>query len=205
MLKRGGSQAKNLDDLAKRFPDLSIPINQCGQPDFSKYKKFTAKGIDPAASNYGVLAWRQVEEEVKRTGDAKLKELLKNRGSIRWHHNANGDIEAIDAGIHEAFGHSGLHAIATSLKKSGHWDKIWAGVAAIGIAVVPGASYAGEDLSGWGLDIVVDATPLSWSKMMWQTLGAFYESCERDLFGDEHVDKMNEYRDEYWRKQKSRK
>jgi RHS repeat-associated protein len=203
MLKKGGSQAKNLDDLAKRFPGLSIPIDKCGQPDFSKFKKFTAKGIDPAASNYADLAWNQVKAELKRTGNPELKKLLDNRDGIRWHHNANGDIEAIDAGIHEAFGHSGLHAIATSLKKSGHWDKIWAGVVGLGVAVIPGASYAGDDLNGRALDTAVDITPLRWSKMLWESLGAFLESCERSVFGDEWTDGMNEYRKDYWKKKKS--
>jgi hypothetical protein len=55
-------------------------------------------------------------------------------------------------------------------------------------------------LNGRALDTVVDSTPLRWSKMLWQSLGAFQEECERQIFGDKWVEGMNEYRDDYWKK-----
>jgi hypothetical protein len=76
-------------------------------------------------------------------------------------------------------------------------------VAAIAIAVVPGAAQASEgDWNGAGRDVFVEVTPLAWSKMMWETLGSFFDFCESDLYGEDYHREMEEYRKEYWKNKK---
>lgn len=48
-------------------------------------------------------------------------------------------------------------------------------VAAVAVAVIPGAAQASEgDWNGAGRDVCIEFSPLVWSKMIWQSLGAFF-------------------------------
>ena len=70
---------------------------------------------------------------------------------------------------------------------------------AVAIAAIPGAAQACEgDWNAAGRDVFVEFTPLTWSKMVWESLGSFFDSCERDLYGDKYHRQMEEYRKEYW-------
>lgn len=74
-------------------------------------------------------------------------------------------------------------------------------VAAVAIALIPGAAQASEgDFGGAGRDVLVEVTPLSWSKRLSEVLDSFYSWCEGSLYGEEYQREMNEYRKEFWKK-----
>lgn len=74
-------------------------------------------------------------------------------------------------------------------------------VGGIVIAVIPGAAQAAEgDWNAAGRDLFVEVTPLAWAKIGWQSLCSFFDSLERDLYGEEFHRQMEQYRKEFWEK-----
>lgn len=71
------------------------------------------------------------------------------------------------------------------------------------IGIIPGAAQAAEgDLNGAARDVFIEATPLAWAKIGWQSLCSFFDSLERDLYGEEFHREMEDYRKEFWDKRK---
>jgi hypothetical protein len=52
--------------------------------------------------------------------------------------------------------------------------------------------------NGAARDVFVQSTPLSWSAWGAEILGWFFDSCERDLYGEEYHREMERYRQEFW-------
>jgi RHS repeat-associated protein len=78
-------------------------------------------------------------------------------------------------------------------------------VTAIAFAVIPGVANASEgNYSDAGRDAFVEFSPFAWSKMMWESLGSFFDSCERQVFGDAFHRQQEEYRREFWEKEKDK-
>jgi len=76
----------------------------------------------------------------------------------------------------------------------------------IAIALIPGASYAAKgDWNGAARDVAIEFSPLAWSKMGWEALGAFYDQCERDLYGEDYQKRMEQTRKDFWDEKQGRK
>lgn len=145
------------------------------------------KGIDPADPDYRNLAF----EKLKVTDFKKYAELWPDRRNIRVHHHSDGSLQFIDKELHEAFQHTGPHAIAKAIEAAG----------ASALMLVPGAEKLKEGkLNEAAREAAIEVTPFSFSKIMSDGLGSFFDWCEREIFGEEYHQKMEKSRKEFWEK-----
>jgi RHS repeat-associated protein len=154
-----------------------------------------------------------------RPDEQKAQEIIRQLKGLGWveeklgqgGHAGQGLIlrEKVDGKLTDTFlqwhpggGHHGPDPYwKFSSGQSGTLRTVGGAVAAVAIATIPGAAYASErDFSGAGRDVVIEATPLRWAKALWQSLGSFFDSCERDVLGNDYHERMEQVRKEYWEK-----
>ena len=70
----------------------------------------------------------------------------------------------------------------------------------LGLALIPGAAQACEgDYNGAGRDVVINATPLSWSMWLKEGLDSAFGWFERSVYGSDYEQSMEDYRKQYWK------
>ncbi len=179
-------------------------------------KKWTEETCERAGKT---LATELLQKLARYTPDSqKAQEIIRRLKAMGWveeklakgSHKGEGLIlrEIVDGKRTDTFlqwhpggGHHGPDPYwKFSSGKSGTMRTVGGTVGAIAIAVIPGAAQASEgDWNGAGRDVFIEFTPLVWSKMMWESLGSFFDWCEKDLYGEEYHERMEQRRKDFWK------
>jgi len=158
--------------VREKLPDVKIFFNKLGQPIFTRYAKATVPLSELKAgtyvAGYGDKAWAWL----KLRKPEKFKELYPKKHLYVWHHAADGSLQLIDKDLHTAFQHTGLNSV---LKRQ---------LTAVALLIPGTEQFKKGDVNGGTREVVIAFTPIVWSEMLAEGLGAFYDECRRELYED---------------------
>jgi hypothetical protein len=99
--------------VREKFPDMSVPFDEHGYPDFSRLARHSLESTEALAGKGqdAVQAWARLQ--AKGIDPAEIKRL--QDAGYQWHHAKDGSMELLDPDLHAAFQHTGLASVLRHL------------------------------------------------------------------------------------------